>query len=69
MTQHEMIRNYIDDYGHITPMEAYGYLGITKLSTRVGEMRRAGYNIDGEMVTGENRFGAKVRYMRYTWGA
>lgn len=67
MTQYDRIAEYIDKFGSITPMEAFSDLGITKLSTRIGEMTRHGFNIKREMVTGKNRFGDVVRYMRYSW--
>lgn len=65
MKQHEKILGFIDEFGSITPMEAFADLGITKLSTRIGELARAGVKFDKEMVTGENRYGEPVRYMRY----
>lgn len=35
--QHERILRFLDENGSITPMEAFSELGITKLSTRIGE--------------------------------
>ena len=37
MSQYEMILDYIDRFGSISPMEAFMDLGITKLSTRISE--------------------------------
>ena len=65
MKQHERIMSYIDEFGSITPMEAFSDLGITKLSTRIGELARKGVKIHREMVAGENRYGEPVKYMRY----
>ena len=65
MTQHEMIIWHIDHYGSISPMEAFSEYGITKLATRISEMRRQGMNFTKVMVEQENRFGQPVRYMRY----
>ena len=45
MTQHQRILQYIDDFGSITPMEAFQDLGITKLATRVSELIRDGERI------------------------
>ena len=42
VTQRQLILKYIEDFGSITPMEAIFDLGITKLATRVSEMRRDG---------------------------
>ena len=65
MTQREQILLYIKTYGSITPMEAFE-LGITKLATRVSEMRRDGIEFNIEMVTGLNRFEKPIRYARYS---
>lgn len=65
MTQHDRIRKYLQDFGSITPMQAFADLGITKLATRVGELIAQGEQICKEMVTGTNRYGEPVRYMRY----
>lgn len=67
MTQHEAIYKYIERFGSITPMDAFSDLGITKLATRVGEMRASGTEIIGTWETAKNRFGKKVRYMRYSF--
>lgn len=65
MSQHDMILSYMERRGSITPMDAFADLGITKLATRIGEMRRAGIAIIQNVETGKNRFGKTVRYMRY----
>ena len=56
---------YIYDYGSISPMEAFADLGITKLSTRISEMKVLGIQFDQAYESRENRFGKNVRYMRY----
>ena len=56
---------YIFDYGSISPMEAFSDLGITKLSTRISEMKVLGIQFDQAYESRENRFGKNVRYMRY----
>ena len=65
-TQHELIISYIREFGSITPMEAFADLGITKLATRIGEIRRAGVPIRKVQVDAENRYGEKTHYMRYS---
>lgn len=65
MTQHELIYQYLQIHGSITPMEAFRFLGVTKLSTRVGEMKRLGIRISGEMVNVQNRRGEDCKCMRY----
>ena len=66
-SQHKKIANYIEKYGSITSFEAFRDLGITKLTTRISEMRRSGLEIIGEWETGGNRFGEPDRYMRYSF--
>lgn len=59
------ILTYIFDFGSISPMEAFSDLGITKLSTRISEMKVLGIRLDQSYVSCKNRYGKKVRYMRY----
>lgn len=68
MTQKEQIYDYIVVFGSITPMDAFTDLGITKLATRVSEMKEEGVNIIGEWESTKNRYGKTVRYMRYRLG-
>lgn len=65
MTQREQIINYINEFGSITPMEAFADLGITKLATRVSEMRADGIKFDIKMLKSKNRFGKTVRFAEY----
>lgn len=68
MTQCEMVLKYIEDNGSITPMEAFSYLGITKLATRISEIiRYKGVAIEKETISGYNRFGKLTTYMRYSF--
>ena len=55
MTQHQRIIQYMQDFGSITPMEAFSELGITKLATRIGEIAQRGHGISREMETAKNR--------------
>lgn len=66
MTQKEQILQYIKDFGSITPMEAYSDLLITKLATRVSEMRKDGTTFKIETVYGKNRYGKSTHYARYS---
>lgn len=59
-TQHQKIYDYMKSVGSISPMDAFRKLGITKLSTRIGEMRRKGIPIESKMVDSEHS-----RYMCY----
>lgn len=65
MNQHERIIEYISQFGSISPMEAFNDLGITKLATRISELKQEGVVFEQEAETSKNRFGEPVRYMRY----
>ena len=65
MTQNQMIINYIERFGSITPQEAINRLGVMRLAARIMEIEATGYRIAREMVTGKNRYGDPVRYARY----
>jgi hypothetical protein len=68
MTQKEEILDYIKTYGSITPMEAWNELLITKLATRVSEMRKKGMEFKIEYIKKKNIYGRTVRYARYSLG-
>lgn len=63
--QQKRICAYISEFGSITPYEAFRDLGITKLATRVSEMRKDGMEFIKEPETTVNRYGDAVKYMRY----
>ena len=66
MNQRQRILKYIDDFGSISPMEAFTDLGITKLASRISEIiYKDGIPITKEPETGINRYGKKIHYMRY----
>ena len=65
MTQCQMIKEYLNEHGSITPQEAMYRLGIMRLAARINEIDSPGYPIIREMVKGTNRFGEPVRYARY----
>ena len=47
--QQAKIYSYMKTNGSITPMECFEHLKITKLATRIGEMKREGVRIGSEM--------------------
>ena len=67
MTQREAIINYITEFGSITPMEAFADLGITKLATRISEMRKDGMQLKIESVKSKNRYGNTVCFAKYSF--
>lgn len=49
--QTEKVLKYMKAHGGITSMEAFGNLGITRLSGRIFELRKQGHVIKTEMIT------------------
>ena len=66
MTQHEAIRKYIEDFGSITPLEAFRDLGVTKLATRISEMRKRGEEFHIEKIPTTTRYGKATHYAKYS---
>lgn len=65
MSQATDVIDFIKENGSITTMQAFG-LGITRLASRVHEMRAVGIPIEREMVEVQNRKGETCRVARYT---
>lgn len=56
---------YILTHGSITPMDAFSVLHITKLATRISEMKTLGIQFDQVYESRKNGEGKGIRYMRY----
>lgn len=67
MTQGQRVLKYIEEFGSISPMEAFTDLGITKLATRISELKKDGYEFKQEYEKSRNRYGEAVYYMRYAF--
>ena len=66
MAQKDRVRTYIERYGSISPLEAFQDLGITKLATVIGYLKREdGLKVYQRFIKTENRFGETCYYMRY----
>lgn len=66
MTQHERILCHLQDGGTLTQAEAFVEYGVGRLSSRICELRAAGYPIKYEFVGGKNRYGESVSFVRYS---
>lgn len=65
-TQKVRIIKYIKEFGSISPIQAFTDLGITKLSTRIGELEReSGYSFVREQGKGKNRYGETCHFTVY----
>lgn len=67
ITQCEMIEEYLDTYGGITPLEAMRDLGIYRLASRISDMKKQGHKIKSEMVSVATRNGGRTNIARYSW--
>nr|DAZ63911.1 MAG TPA: helix-turn-helix domain protein [Caudoviricetes sp.] len=68
MTQNERVLRHLMDGGTLTQAEAFQEYGIGRLSSRICELRKAGYPIAREFVTKKNRYGENVSFCRYWLG-
>jgi len=59
------IINYMKLHGGITSMDAFKDLGETRLSARIFELRKLGYDISTIEIESINRYGEAVRYGKY----
>ena len=65
MNQNERLLLHLKNFGTIQPMMAWSQLGIYRLASRICDLRKAGHNIEKQMVTLTNRWGEEVRVAEY----
>lgn len=65
-TQCDLVLEFMDANGSITPVEALDELGCMRLASRISDLKRMGHHIRKEMVEKKNRFGETVRFARYS---
>ncbi len=66
MTQYDRIIEYMRKNGSISALQAMQDLGYMRLSSRISELKKQGYNIKSEYVEGKNRYDEKVHYKIYS---
>ena len=64
-TQAQRVRDYIDQFGSITQLEALRDLGVMRLASRISELKKLGYPIASDMEAVQNRFGESCKIKRY----
>ena len=67
MTQCERVKNYIDEFGSITALDAMRDLGVMRLASRISDLKDRGYAIASETVPVKNRYGEWTYIARYRW--
>lgn len=65
MNQCDRIIRHLRDYGSITSATAMSEYGIYRLASRVSDLKKQGYNITKETVTGKNRYGEATHFALY----
>lgn len=66
MTQCERVLRHMNDFGSITSAEAMTEYGIMRLASRISDLKKLGFPIKKEMVSGKNRYGEPTSYAQYS---
>lgn len=64
-SQNERILDYMRKHGSITTLEAMYKLAVSRLASRICDLKRLGYPIHSTMVDVPNRYGEICRVKRY----
>lgn len=65
MTQGEEILDFLKENGSITRLQAACELHIFELASRIGELKKKGYNITSERINAYNKNGRRTHYNIY----
>ncbi len=65
MTQEERVLDYMKQFGYITSLDAFSDLGITRLSAKIFNLKKQGYEIIDEQMKAKNRFGETTYFKKY----
>lgn len=65
-TQAQRVLDYIDRFGSITQFEAMNDLGVMRLASRISDLKKLGYPINGEVIAVKNRFDETCYVKRYS---
>ena len=65
MNQNKQILRHMRLFGVITQGRASADYGITRLAARIADLKKEGYNIDAETLSGENRYGKPTHFTQY----
>lgn len=67
-TQAERIRQYMEDFGSITQLEALNDLGCMRLASRISDLKKKGIPIKSEVIAVKNRYKEDCYIKRYSLG-
>lgn len=65
MTQEDMVLQHLKEFGGITALDAVREYGILRLSARILNLRKQGYEITTDYLTSKNRYGSWVTFAKY----
>lgn len=65
-SQAQMILDYINEYGSITPLEGMRDIGCYRLAARISDLKKLGYPIKTEIIAVKNRMGTHSNVARYS---
>ena len=65
ITQCEIVLRHLRDYGAISPLEAMAEYGIMRLASRIADLKKQGYAIVSDRMTGKNRYNEPTSYCVY----
>lgn len=63
--QTEAILWHLENKGHISTFDAFRKYGCTRLSAKIFNLRKKGYNIQSKNITTTNRYGLTCNYFNY----
>lgn len=66
ITQQQMILEWMYEHGSITPLDAINELGVMRLSARISDLRKRGWNIESKTVAVKNRRGKTCHVKQYS---
>ncbi|HKM01831.1 MAG TPA: helix-turn-helix domain-containing protein [Sedimentibacter sp.] len=64
-TQCERILRHLKDNGSITTWEAFTEYGITRLASRIWDLKQQGYKFKKNFETKKNRYDENVSFVKY----
>lgn len=65
ITQEDRVLMFMKDTGSITSWQAIQQFGITRLSAKIFNLRREGYEITNKMRFSKNRYGEQIHFVEY----
>lgn len=65
ITQCQRILDYMRRFGAISTLEAFNDLGVTRLASRIHDLKAQGYNIVSTIGIAKNRYNETIHFSIY----